>query len=38
MTVYLRPELARRLAVHAASTDTDVSDVLAEIVEAFFRT
>jgi hypothetical protein len=35
MTVYLPPELARRLAIHAAGADMDVSGALAEIVAGF---
>lgn len=35
MTVYLPPELARRLAIYAAGADIDVSGALAEIVANF---
>lgn len=35
MTIYLPPELARRLAIYAAGADMDVSGALAEIVAAF---
>jgi len=38
MTIYLPPELARRLAIHAAGADMDVSGALAEIVAAFLDT
>lgn len=34
-TVYLPPELARRLAIYAAETETDVSGVIAEICGQF---
>jgi hypothetical protein len=33
-TVYLPPDLHRRLAVHAANSDSDVSSVIAELLEA----
>lgn len=32
MTLYLPVELARRLAVHCAETDTDMSNVVTEAV------
>ena len=35
MTIYMPPELARRLAIHAAGADMDVSGALAEIVAGF---
>ena len=35
LTIYLPPDLARRLGVYAASTDTDVSDAVAAITGAF---
>jgi len=35
MTVYLSPDLARRLAVYAAKSDTDVSAAIADICEDF---
>lgn len=34
MTVYLSADLARRLAVFCAGEDDDISDVIAEAVEA----
>ena len=37
MTIYLPPELARRLAIYAAGADMDVSGALAEIVAAFLE-
>jgi hypothetical protein len=36
-TVYLPPELHRRVAVHAASFDIDVSGVVVEALEQFLR-
>jgi hypothetical protein len=35
MTVYLPPELARRLAVYAAKTDSDISAAIASICDDF---
>jgi len=35
MTVYLPPDLARRLAVYAAKTDSDISAAIATICDDF---
>ena len=37
MTIYLPPDLARRLSVHAAESDIDVSRALAEIIAGFLE-
>jgi hypothetical protein len=37
MTVYLPPDLARRLAVHAAETDCDISAAIATICDEFLE-
>jgi len=36
-TVYLPPELDRRLRLHAAELDRTVSDVIADAVAAFLK-
>jgi hypothetical protein len=37
MTLYLSPELARALKVHAAERDAEMSDIVAAAVEAFLE-
>jgi len=32
MTIYMPPELAKRLAVYSAESDRDISDVVSEAV------
>ena len=37
MTLYLQPDLARRLAVRSAETGADMSEIVALALDAFFR-